>query len=337
MCGWLARHTLCDLGWSDRIHERLYDLANEADSQLRSVARELVRPSSLRWLSLQVDGKRWALPTQAIAPDGWIPGIEACKALAIEAYLGARYDHRMPSKYMRRVQSLLDDLLIAQSESGAFARDPRDHALVTEAIAELYAISHDPDLKPRLVPAQTIMRSAWPPDEPRWLWASDTTLAMIQMSAWTSLVGGGATEDGAREVMREGLLCMIDPMTTAPPAWHADGRAIQAPTWMAAGCAAYAGVRLGSDPWSTVMPKAALAPGADAEFPLSTMPGIWWQFGMLQRGRDWDALVAPRITALRDAQVYAWRSPNDGSWDAPTDGDRLVRTCLAIFAQQYHP
>jgi hypothetical protein len=337
MCARLARHTLCDLGWSERISGRLYDLANDAHRQTRSAARALIRPDALGWLAAQVDGKRWALPTQAIAPDGWVPGIEACKALAMQAYLGAGFDHRMPSRHTQRVRSLLDDLSAAQSEKGAFAQDARDHALVTAAIAELYAMSHDPDLRPRLESAQGIMRTAWPPDEPRWLWASDTTLAMVQLGAWTSPAHGDGAEGGGVEILREGFQRAFDPTIQASPSWHANGKVIAAPPWMAAGCVAYAGFRLGSDSWSAAMPKAALVPGSDAATPLSTMPGIWWEFGMFERGRDWDALVAPRLAVVRDAQVYAWGSPDDGSWDAPTDGDRLVRTCLAIIAQQCRP
>ena len=71
------------------------------------------------------------------------PFTTASTALTILTYLGAGYDHRMPSRYRNSVRLGLDALLVRQPAQ----LDLAGLALATCALAEAYAMSNDPDLK----------------------------------------------------------------------------------------------------------------------------------------------------------------------------------------------
>ena len=66
---------------------------------------------------------------------------------AILCFLGAGYDHRMPSKYKATVKKGLDWLVSVQKADGAFANRNYEQGVATMAIAEAYAMSNDPALK----------------------------------------------------------------------------------------------------------------------------------------------------------------------------------------------
>jgi hypothetical protein len=71
----------------------------------------------------------------------------ACTGYAILCFLGAGYDHRMPSKYKATVKKAIDYLVSVQNGDGSFGEQNYTHAVATMALAEAYAMSNDPTLK----------------------------------------------------------------------------------------------------------------------------------------------------------------------------------------------
>lgn len=66
---------------------------------------------------------------------------------AVLCFLGAGYDHRIPSKYRTVVKSGLDYLVSVQKEDGALGPRSYENAIAAMALAEAYAMSRDADLK----------------------------------------------------------------------------------------------------------------------------------------------------------------------------------------------
>jgi hypothetical protein len=219
--------------WTVEVEQRLYQLANDPDVGLRNAARRLIANSLLDRLSRPPLRKPWPEPASPVSPDGWIPGIGASKALVLLGFLGAGYDHRMPSKYKRNVGALVDDLVGMQDLAGVFTADPRDHALITETLAEAFAMSNDPALREPLIRAMDILRLAHPDGDAARLWAWDTTLAMIQVSAWNVLKLGGLA--GSDELQRLAVGLDAAWAKTMPDharfPWYTAGREVAMRPW----------------------------------------------------------------------------------------------------------
>lgn len=71
----------------------------------------------------------------------------ACTAYAVLCYLGMGYDHRMGSRYKKTVQRGLDWLVSQQGAEGLWGARNYEHAIVTMAVAEAYAMTNDPRLR----------------------------------------------------------------------------------------------------------------------------------------------------------------------------------------------
>jgi hypothetical protein len=81
--------------------------------------------------------------TEHTGDDGDIAGT----GYALLCFLGAGYDHRMPSKYKSTVKSGIDWLVSIQKGDGLWGSRNYEHAVATMALAECYAMSNDPALK----------------------------------------------------------------------------------------------------------------------------------------------------------------------------------------------
>jgi hypothetical protein len=71
----------------------------------------------------------------------------ACTAYAVLCYLGAGYDHRMPSKYRDTVRRGIDYLVKSEGADGKWVGPGYTQGAATMALAEAYAMSADPGLK----------------------------------------------------------------------------------------------------------------------------------------------------------------------------------------------
>jgi hypothetical protein len=83
----------------------------------------------------------------------------ACTSYALLCYLGAGYDHRMPSRHKLTVQRGLDWLVAQQGADGLWGSRNYEHAITTMALAEAYAMSNDPRLRAPVEKGIAIIRS----------------------------------------------------------------------------------------------------------------------------------------------------------------------------------
>ncbi len=81
--------------------------------------------------------------TEHTGGDGDIAGT----GYAILCFLGAGFDHRMPSQYKATVKGGIDWLLSIQKPDGLFGDRNYEHAIAIMALAEAYAMSNDAALK----------------------------------------------------------------------------------------------------------------------------------------------------------------------------------------------
>ncbi len=114
---------------------------------------------ALRWFAKHQSEKgRWDAATySANCPDDpkCEPGAAATDdvgdialtSTVVLAYLGAGYDHRMPSNFRSTLTKSLDWLISRQGADGRFAAGNWQHARATAAITEAYAMSSVPALK----------------------------------------------------------------------------------------------------------------------------------------------------------------------------------------------
>jgi hypothetical protein len=74
-------------------------------------------------------------------------GYPSCTGLALLCYLGAGYDHRMPSQFKTTIKKGIDWLLNNQPATGYWGQRNYEHAIATMALAEAYAMTLDPALR----------------------------------------------------------------------------------------------------------------------------------------------------------------------------------------------
>lgn len=122
--------------------------AREATSTLDAALRWLVRHQSPNGMW---DSDNYFINCQEgnkMEPGKDVGGAdEALTGYAVLCFLGAGYDHRMPSRYRNVVKNGIDWLVSIQKPSGLIGNRNYEHAVCAMALAEAYAMSKDPALK----------------------------------------------------------------------------------------------------------------------------------------------------------------------------------------------
>lgn len=145
----LLRRTQCHATPAGTV--RLWDLDRAEEENVRGLLwllgceRIAAGERDRDWQKRCVDGALLALAAHQEAGGGWAStsGGTAATALACLAYLGAGYDHKMPSRHRKTLRRGVDALLAVAIADGGTS----DRALRLMTLAEAYAMSVDPDLR----------------------------------------------------------------------------------------------------------------------------------------------------------------------------------------------
>jgi Ca-activated chloride channel homolog len=146
----------------------------------------------------------------------------ALTAKALLGFLGAGYDHKSPTKYRGPVERALAFLRGRQQADGALATTVEAHALALTALAEAYAMTNDPELKPfadRAIVCLLSRRIAGPDGKPL-AWGDETgvstALSVAAVLALKSCLAAGLdTSDG----MQRAKVWIELAWKAANPAW----------------------------------------------------------------------------------------------------------------------
>jgi len=267
----------------------------------------------------------------------------ACSAYAVLCFLGAGYDHRLPSKYKTTVKKGLDWLVATQKPDGLWGDRNYEHAIAVMAIAEAYAMSNDPALKgPAQKGVQIILDRqspgtdgyplAWDYSKPNPARHDASVTGWNVMALKSAAAGGFNVGDGMTGAKKWLELCWkdhnkgwekLDPYgeSTFPYTWNSNGGQ---PTGfvahdrdlscVAALCAVFLGHHAG-DPMLETLCNHIAKTQLPTKFPTNTYYMYYNTLAVFQAGGErwtkWNGVV-------RDALVGGQRKTNDcfdGSWD----------------------
>ncbi len=284
-------------------------------------------------------------------PGGGWPGVAtmeqadlACTAYAVLCFLGAGYDHRMPSNYKITVSRGIDWLLAQQKADGLWGERNYEHAIVTMAVAEAYAMSNDNRLKGPAQKATDIILSRQAIGKDGYPTAWDYTVPNIRridssVSGWNvmalkSAAAGGLNIHNGMEGAKNWLTACwkdhnadwanLDPYTgesTFPYTWNAEGGKVDGfaadrdLSCVAALCAVFLGHKSGD-----IMLETLSNHIMNTQFPKSYPTNTYFMYyntlAIFQVGGDrwerWNGTV-------RDVLVKSQRVNDgcfDGSWDS---------------------
>jgi len=304
---------------------RLEQLVVDPDAEVSAAARALFSTVdlSLRWSKAVVDPKAVPVSLRPPGPDDWLPGPQAVLGLTVLTHLGAGYDHRMPSRFKRYVEAVVRALVDGQEPSGRFAADDRDHAIVTLALAEAYAMTNDPALKPPLITATAVLLRE---DEggPERRWSQDSGLVVWDCMAMKSLAAGG---------MPHGLMRM-DAWRKASSdfgkRWFRHGREVSVGVKDLAAQQGVVGIFLGDTRVTLGLSPSDLEP----EFLLSPLTAYWISLACFQVSTDFPAQSQAFRDACRKEQVWGVDPLRNGCL-AP-DGDPVVNALRCLVFEIFY-
>jgi hypothetical protein len=163
---------------------------------------------------------------------------------ALLCFLGAGYDHRLPSKYKTTVKKAVDYLIKAQKPDGRWGSRNYEQGIVAMALAEAYAMTNDPSLKDPAQNGVDVIVKCQTPDKAGgyglgWDYTTPNTRNDASVSGWcvmalkSAVAGGlsvGNAMDGAKVYLRRAWeACnpdfkkLVDPYkdeSTFPYSWN---------------------------------------------------------------------------------------------------------------------
>lgn len=292
------------------------DFTQHDDPRLRIAARRLLNPISrgLAWNGRHLDGNTGIDHSRALGPGSWKPNPTAVQALLALTYLGAGYDHLMPSKYSRRVATLISQLRSSQDEFGSFAANGCDHAIVTLALAEAYAMTNDPTLKqPAQMGIDHMLRAGDGGPEHRW--SADSLQSCWDLAAQKSaLVGGLRTELDHMEAW----------MRSNPDfgtVWREDGQQIPVDAQDLRARQALFSIFLDDRSMVMAMDPESLIPGPER----SECIRMWLSLSLFMRSADFIRHTAENRDRLVNDQLWNPADPNFGCMAPGDAGAHAVR------------
>ncbi len=287
-------------GQPGAVRTLLLELCSHPDARLRAVARSNFPVSVQARLWSKGHSDQVERGHIRPGPGAWIPDRAAVLALYTLDFLGAGYDHKMPSACRQTIQNNLDVFLAGQDEMGCFAADDRDHAIITAAVAEAYGMTNDSRLEePVLHAVAWLLRDDDSSAEERW--SANTDLAVWDVMAMKSVVAGGLLPHSL-EILQRFQRWMARNKECGQRCYE-DGRIVDAVPVDALAQQAILLAFIGNDQALTSMPKSALIPQPG----LSDVTNYWLTLALMRQDeRNFAAQVAP----------YKEKIIRDQNWDA---------------------
>lgn len=281
-------------------------------------------------------------------------------------FLGAGYDHRMPSKYKLAMKAAINRLVTDAAADGSLDPDPLWHALHLAALAEALQMSNDPALRPlveRGAALATRRMLALPDGAGAWAAADRPGVADVEITLIHLMALRPAVESGvADEALCRPALAFVDAMLAAQEAAKPEASAplsfparvrLEAGRLIPEGDARALGLTLaalaGTDPASLRYQRLARGTG-DAlgrlvgERPLDTW--VWYIAGrgILRAGDPvWHEWHGPILSRITDDQIVAPDAPDRGLWPADEHprfglgGGQLASSIWAVsFLELYY-
>jgi len=273
--------------------------------------------------------------TEHTGADGDIAGT----GYAILCFLGAGFDHRMPSQYKPTVKAGIDWLLSVQKEDGLFGDRNYEHPIAVMALAEAYAMSNDAALKGPSQKGIDVLLSRQIKDKTTgyglgWDYKTSNDRNDSSVTGWCVMalksgvaaglnVGNGM--DGAKQWLEGAWKAAnkdfkpSDPYTDQshfPYTWNQNSGATDKEDRVPMGalCAVFLG-HLGDDPMLNSMANFIMAKQLPKTYPMDTYYMYYNTLAIFQvagdRWEKWNGTV-------RDILVNAQRTGDgcfDGSWD----------------------
>jgi hypothetical protein len=208
----------------------VFALTSSPDRDLRESALACWRrtgPSRihlLRRLSRSVSGD-----LSRLSPDGWVAGPAGANAWQMTILHSNGYDHKTPHRYRDHLQKLLARLIAGARDSGQLADDPRDDALALLTVADAFAMTNDPELKP--VVERGLKALMADPMRLERLWLEDTTAAVLTAWAGYAIHAAGTDAGPLKQALSSGLDAWLTTRDeSGTPPWFSRGQAVPATT-----------------------------------------------------------------------------------------------------------
>ena len=149
----------------------------------------------------------------------------ALSGYAVLCFLGAGYDHRMPSKYKATVKAGLDWLVVQQKADGLFGDRNYEHAVATMAIAEAYAMTNDPALREPAQKAVDVLKERQNKDDAYglgWDYTKATDRHDSSVTGWCLMALKSAAAGGLDigETMTGGKVWLERAWKSCNPGWE---------------------------------------------------------------------------------------------------------------------
>lgn len=248
------------------------------------------------------------------------------------------YDHKTPNRYRVHLEKLLARLIAGARTDGRLADDPRDDVLALLAVADAFAMTNDPELKPVVERGlDTLMAD---PKRLERLWLEDTTAAVLTAWAGYTILAAGTNSEPLRQALSTGLdVWLTTRDESGIPLWFSRGQPVTATTqerWGALMISLHFMSRQPDLP--TTPPDGIFDPHHSTPFGRYL---IRLSSSLHSGGPAWANAFNQRSEILRATQLITPdHQPPEGFWPATTTVSSTWETTFALLelcVQRYRP